>query len=281
LNARQQHIINYFEQTHNDYRWLWGIDRHLGLHCGYFDDRHRRHDDAVLHMNGVLATMAGISAGTRVLDAGCGVGGSALWLAEHLGARAVGVNINAKQIEQARRLACGRPSGDRVQFLLADFCATALAEESFDVFWALESACYAEDKSALLAEAHRLLKPGGRLVVADGFLARDDLDADERRIVERWQHGWAIPGVVSADRFARRLAEAGFRKFRFRDITRHVVPSSRRIYLASLFFYPVGILLYWLGLRTDLQTRGIASGYYQYHARRRGLGVYGIFLAEK
>jgi cyclopropane fatty-acyl-phospholipid synthase-like methyltransferase len=279
--ALHRPINDYFDQTHNDYRLLWGVDRHLGLHCGFSDGTQRRHDDAVLHMNRVLATLAGVSAGQGVLDAGCGIGGSAIWLAENLGAHVVGVNINARQVEQARALAHARGLEDRVHFHLADFCATGLAGESFDVVWALESACYALDKRAFLAEARRLLKPGGRLIVADAFLTRADLAADERRLVERWQRGWAIPGVASVEQLGHWLREADFGDVRFQDVTRHVVPSSRRIYLASLLFYPLGLLLYWLGLRTEIQTRGIASGYYQYRARRRGLGVYGIFLAVK
>jgi len=143
MTRYQQHVINYFDHPHNDYRLLWGIDRHFGLHCGFFDEHCRRHDDAVLHMNRVLATIADIISGERVLDAGCGIGGSAIWLAENLGASVVGINISAKQVEEARRLARCRRLEDRVQFRVADFCATELASESFDVVWALESACYA------------------------------------------------------------------------------------------------------------------------------------------
>jgi tocopherol O-methyltransferase len=174
-----------------------------------------------------------------------------------------------------------RPFSWRRAKKVADFCATGLADESFDVVWALENACYAEDPRAFLAECHRLLRPGGRLIVADRFLTRDELADDEERIVTRWRRGWAIPGVASIARFRQWLGEAGFRAVEFRDITEHVVPSSRRIYVASLLFYPLGLLLYWIGLRTEMQTRGIASGYYQYRARQRGLGVYGIFRAEK
>jgi cyclopropane fatty-acyl-phospholipid synthase-like methyltransferase len=281
MTSHQQHVNDYFDQTYNDYRLLWGIDRHRGLHCGFFDEQHRCHDVAVLHMNRVLATIAGISSGECVLDAGCGIGGSAVWLADNLGASVVGVNISVKQVEQAERLARTGPLRNRVQFHVADYCATELAGDSFDVVWALESVCYAEDKRAFLAEAHRLLKPSGRLIIADGFLTRENLAPDEHRIVERWQCGWAIPSVASIEQFGRCLRAAGFHNVHFRDITQHVVPSSRRIYLASLLFYPLGLLLYWLGLRTEIQTRGIASGYYQYLARQRGLGVYGIFLAEK
>jgi cyclopropane fatty-acyl-phospholipid synthase-like methyltransferase len=281
MTAHQRRVIDYFDQTRNDYRLLWGVDRHFGLHCGFWDGRRRGHDGAVLHMNRVLATMAGVRSGQRVLDAGCGVGGSAAWLAEHIRARVVGVNINLMQLDQARRLARVRRLEDRVEFHAADFCDTHLAAESFDVVWALESACYAEDKRAFLAEARRLLKSGGRLVVADAFLTRDELAEDERRLVERWQAGWAIPGVVSVGQFTRWLGGAGFSHHFFRDVTRHVAESSRHIYVASLLFYPLGLLLYRIGLRTEVQTHGIASGYYQYQARRRGLGVYGIFVAEK
>ena len=86
--------------------------------------------------------------------------GGSQWLARHVGASVLGVNINARQVEQARRLSRERGLEERVQFHVADFCATELAGDSFDVVWALESACYAEDTRAFLAEAYRLLKAG-------------------------------------------------------------------------------------------------------------------------
>ena len=175
MSTQQQLVINYFDQTHNDYRLLWGIDRHLGLHCGFFDQHRRGHDDAIRHMNQVLATVATLSPGERVLDAGCGIGGSAIWLAENVDVSVVGVNINAKQIERGCRLVSERVLQQRIQLQVADYCATDFANESFDVVWALESVCYAEDKQAFLSEAYRLLRPGGRLVIADGFLTREDL----------------------------------------------------------------------------------------------------------
>jgi tocopherol O-methyltransferase len=82
MTHHNQQVSEYFDQTHDDYRRLWGIDRHLGLHCGFFDKAHNRHDAAVTNMNRVLAEAVGISPGDRVLDAGCGIGGSAIWLAE-------------------------------------------------------------------------------------------------------------------------------------------------------------------------------------------------------
>ncbi len=164
---------------------------------------------------------------------------------------------------------------------MADYGATQLPSESFDVVWALENACYAPNKRSLLDEFWRLLRPGGRLVIADGFLTRTTLTPQERQLVERWMSGWAVPNVAGIDEFATWLREAGFRNPDFQDITAHVIPSSRRIYLASVLFYPLGRLLQGIGWRTAMQTRGIASGLHQYRVRRCGLGVYGLFCAVK
>src|SRR5947209_2113212 len=101
MTAHLQHVIDYFDETDGDYSRLWGADRHLGLHCGYFDAKARRHDAAVVHMNEVLADQAGVGHESRVLDAGCGIGGSAIWLAERRGANVVGVNVNEKQVARA------------------------------------------------------------------------------------------------------------------------------------------------------------------------------------
>lgn len=277
-----QRVNEYFDQTHNDYRRLWGIDRHLGLHCGYFDETHRRHDAAVTNMNRVLASTARIAPGDRVLDAGCGVGGSTIWLAGNIhDIRVTGININEMQVEIANMQARKHDLQSKVSFHTADYSQTTLRGQSYDVVWALESMCYAQDKKRFLQEAYRLLKPGGRLIIADGFLTRENLSTREQKVVDKWCQGWAIPNVLSVRLFQQQTAEAGFRKFQFQDVTRNVTPSSQRIYIASLLFYPLGLLLYWLGLRSQIQTRGIASGYYQYIARKLGLGVYGICCAEK
>lgn len=281
LTNQQRQVVDYFRQTHADYVRLWGAHRHLGLHCGYHDRRHRRHDQAVENMNRVLARFSGVAAGQHVLDAGCGIGGSAIWLARHAGARVTGVNISPLHLALAAGEVERRRLADRVTFRLADFCRTGLADQSFDLVWMLESACYAADKRALLAEAWRLLRPGGRLVVADGFLARDELTVRQQRLVRRWRDGWAVPNVVSVGWFARCLVDTGFHPVDFRDVTRHVIPSSRRIFALALAALLPSLALRALGLRSAVQTRGIISGLYQFAACRQGLGRYILFRADK
>src|SRR5262245_32694962 len=74
-------VLHYFHKTRNDYRLFWMSRKSLAMHFGYYDETVRTHEASLLKMNEVLASYAQITAHTHVLDAGCGYGGSALWLA--------------------------------------------------------------------------------------------------------------------------------------------------------------------------------------------------------
>ena len=274
-------IVHYFETTTAEYNWLWGTHRHLGLHCGLVDAAHRSHDAAVLNTNRVLADAAGISAGMRVLDAGCGVGGSSIWLAEHRGAQVTGVNITSAQLDVAEKLVAERGLGDQVDFVCTDYADTRLPSASFDVVWALESFCYAHSKAAFVAEAWRLLKPGGRLVLADAFLTVDSLSAKHERIVHNWQRGWAVPKLISGQQMLSLLAEHGFKPACLEDKTAAVAASSNRMLRLFLCYSPFARVCYALGLVDELRWWGMQSGYYQYRARKLGLGIYALITATK
>jgi tocopherol O-methyltransferase len=152
----------------------------LGIHFGYYDDQHRDHDAAVLNINRKLADVAGISKQDRVLDAGCGIGGSSLWLAANRRCRVVGINIVPWQIQQAQALAAQRGLQALADFQLADYADTKLKADSFTVVWGLESVVHAADKQAVIQEAYRLLQPGGRLVIAEYMLTINRLAPSEQ-----------------------------------------------------------------------------------------------------
>ena len=109
-----------------------------------------------------------------LLDLGCGLGATLRSFARRLPhARLLGLTRVPWQVEHAHALNDAAGCGDRVRVIEGDYEDTILPRNSYDGVYALESSCHAHgaDKGALLAEAHRLLRPGGRLVVADGFLA--------------------------------------------------------------------------------------------------------------
>ncbi len=250
------------------------------IHLGFWDGDTYTHAEAQTNMNHVLAKRIALRPGERVLDAGCGLGGSTIWLAQQFGAEVVGVNLVASQLYRARRLAYRHGISDRVSFERRDFTRTGFPEESFDVVWAIESVCHTPDKRSFLAEAKRLLKPGGRLVVADLFRTQHPFSADEEKLLNRWLAGWAVPDLTTTGEFAEAACGVGFTVVTVEDATADVWPSLLRMYRLGLVGYPAASFLKALRLYDDDRLASARSCLQQYHALRRDLWLYGIFTAR-
>lgn len=114
-----------------------------------------------------LCDAAGIRDGMRVLDVGCGIGGTLASLNErftHLDM--VGVNLDARQLERAEELV--KPgNGNRVRFVWADACRLPFERRAFDAVLAVECIFHFGSRSAFLQGAARSLVPGGRMAVSD------------------------------------------------------------------------------------------------------------------
>lgn len=274
-----EQIIRYYDECHIDYQMVWRVGRTHSIHYGFYDESARNHEHAVTNMIATLAETAKVRPHERVLDAGCGVGGSAVWLAKNCGADVTGINISPSHIMKAEEFS--RKSGENIAFLERDFTDTKLPDATFDVVWFLESGCYADAKEDIVREAGRLLKTGGRLVVADGFLSSGSCSGKDERHMRKWLDGWAIPNLASVQSFTSCLEEAGFTNISYRNITENVMPSSLGMYRAGIITYPIGIVLNFLGLRSDVQTGNLIASIYQHKTLKRNLWEYGIFCAEK
>jgi cyclopropane fatty-acyl-phospholipid synthase-like methyltransferase len=178
-----------------------------------------RREAMLERMNQEVLRRAGVGeAGRRTHSRpGCGLGATA----RHAVARfpqvhVTGVTVVPWQVRRGTELAAQAPGGDRIELLLADYQATGLPAKSFDAAYAIESSCYGEEagKAKLLSEAHRLLRRGGRLVVADGFLKRppEEMGRFARRLVRGIRESWAIRELGQLAEFLPELECAGFRR---------------------------------------------------------------------
>ena len=280
-SVSKEKIIDYYVQCHKDYEDAWRIHVNYSLHYGYHDENHRDHDSAVINMNRVLAQRAEISKEDSVLDAGCGIGGSSIWIAKNTGGHVVGVSLVPMQVELARSLAVKNGVAHLTQFEIGDYTDLHFPSQSFDVVWGLESICYAEQKNQFLKEAFRLLKPGGRIVVADGFLAAPVLGEKQKKIVDGFCEGWALPNLATREGFLRDLNETGFRDVMFEDISAHTLPSCKRLMRDFVMFYPLAKYQQLTGKRSAVQMKNLWTSYYQYRLFTSGIGCYGIFHARK
>lgn len=271
-------VREYYDATWLDYRLLWMTGSHA-LHFGYWDETTRSHGEALVNMNRALATRVGLRPGERVLDAGCGVGGSAVWLAKTYGVEVVGITTVESQVARAERYALATGVAERVAFLQRDYARTRFADASFDVVWAMESACHASDKPRFLAEARRLLRPGGRLGMAEYMGRSRPYAMDDGALLQRWLSGWAIPDLASGEEWLRWASAAGFEALALEDITLHVVPSLRRLYRLARLCWPLAVALRACGLRSAVQHANSRGARDQWLALQRGLWFYALFTA--
>lgn len=211
----------YGPMTDESYLRGWSASS-LGIHFGLDGDGVTTHDESLTQTNRYLADALEIAPGARCLDAGCGVGGTSIWVARERQARVVGISLVEGQIEHARRFAAERGVEARAEFLVADYATTPFAPESFDAIWTLESLCHASDPGATLRHLFGLLRPGGRYACLDLF--RGDGSSPEG--LAALCEGWVLPALMTRTEIADALRAAGFVDVVERDETPRVLRSA-------------------------------------------------------
>lgn len=274
-------VRTYYDQTWLDYRTFWFRPGNYAIHFGYWDETTRSHADSLVAMNRVMAQRVAVRDGDYILDAGCGVGSAAIWLAENYLVRVTGITIVASQVNYAHEYARQQHVADRVQFDQQDFGRTNFADETFDIVWAEESVCHLADKRDFIAEAYRLLKPGGRLIVLEYFRVARFEDKSSERLLQSWLSGWAIPDLATAAEFVRWAGETGFKEVNLEDIEAHVKPSQRRLYRLTMLLYPLEWLLHVIRVRSEVQHGNTRGARDQWRALQRGLWFEGLLSARK
>lgn len=277
--TRNQLVIDYFEKCISQYDSALNLVKNRQLNYGYWDDQTKTLQESFQRKNEVMAEFVGIQPTDHVLDAGCGVGGSAIFLAKKYGCSVTGISINSLHISRAEQYAQAERLNPMPQFLVADFTNTPFQSETFDVIWAIESVCYAEEKKDFIQEAFRLLKRGGKLILQEGFVT-------ETRFLtlplgKKVLDGWAIPTVDTQFNFKEKLIKAGFSSIIYNNTTQNILPTSKYLYLKCILMLPIAKLSEWLGFGCKDQIANIRATMALHRGFQKGLVEYGMFYAEK
>ncbi|BCL13254.1 methyltransferase domain-containing protein [Micromonospora sagamiensis] len=213
-------VRDHYDKLVDLYEDLWGEH----IHHGYWDldAPNVSRDVAQRRTSQELMRFGGIPQGARVLDSGCGIGASAVMLAADLGCTVEGITLSHEQVKRATAKAAEAGVGDRTSFRVLDAMHTDYPDDTFDVVWSMESCELMPDKRAYLAENLRILKPGGRLVVATWTSRDDRLDPKEVKLLRRLYRDFAISHVLPLEHYARLCGELGYTDVRTADWTENV-----------------------------------------------------------
>ncbi len=252
------------------YAAIWGPNIHYGVYASGDETIDEAAQAATERMAQALAP----SAETRLLEVGCGYGTTAHFLAAHHGCEVVATNVSKLQLERCARHLDDPAVRDRLRFEPADFHDLPYADASFDVWWCQEAMVHAADKAKVVAEAFRVLRPGGKAVVSDHMFWHERLTPDELAMV---QARYAGTRLASPADYRAMLEAAGFRVAAHHDWQAHAATHRRKVLvkLAEL----------WDGLGTEvdaatLQATRAAWTAWSRLADERKLS-FDFFLAEK
>lgn len=207
----------------------------LTVHRLLVDPATGRRSGDVLHAHVLRALASGrsrtaeggtASATWRVLDAGCGLGGTALYLHEHLGGEYIGITLSDSQCERARNEALARGVGTQCRFAVRSYDADLddLVHGGVDAVVMVESLAHAVSPGATLARLASHVRPGGRLLIVDD-VPDEALSSSDRDLLT-FQRGWMCPALARRSELLAAARTSGLELVEDRDLTEFVPRRS-------------------------------------------------------
>ena len=217
----EQRIADFYDSSSGLWERIWGEH----MHHGYYGrggkiklDRRQAQIDLIEE----LLTWGGVTGANQILDVGCGIGGSSLYLAEKFHSQGVGITLSPVQAARASQRAQEFNLEEQVSFCVADALKTPFPENNFDLVWSLESGEHMPDKRQFLRECYRVLQPGGTFLMATWChrpttSLAGNLTEGEIKLLNEIYQVYCLPYVISLPEYADIAGDIGFQDLKTDD----------------------------------------------------------------
>ncbi|WNZ21598.1 methyltransferase domain-containing protein [Leptolyngbya sp. NK1-12] len=275
----QQKIQRFYDASSGLWERTWGEHMHHGYYGADGTQRKERRQ-AQIDLIEELLHWGNVHQAERILDVGCGIGGSSLYLAEKFNASAAGITLSPVQAQRAQERATAAGLANRVTFQVADALAMPFPDAAFDLVWSLESGEHMPDKPQFLQECYRVLQPGGTLLMATWCHRPTDsqpLTPEEQQHLQKIYDVYCLPYVISLPEYAEIAQTIGFQSIRTADWSEAVAPFWNVVIDSALTPTAIVGLIQsgWTTIQAALSLGLMSRGY------QRGLVKFGVLRATK
>ncbi|KAF4455822.1 hypothetical protein F53441_1903 [Fusarium austroafricanum] len=236
MQVLKDRIKLHYDLASDYYLSLWGEHIHHGYWPTPESEATQTKEEAQVDLIQLLLDASKVPPNSSVLDVGCGIGGTSRYLASKHGSSVTGITISTKQVEIADRLAksaiedVSLPSSEvsdghgftklgegKVKFLELD--AEKMGEYfsdqqgTFDAVWISEALSHFPNKALFFENVMKVLRPGGKLVLADWFKAEDLDDTTFTNDIKPIEDGMLLPPLCTQQDYVDLAKQAGLKVF--------------------------------------------------------------------
>lgn len=227
-------IADFYDESSVVWEDMWGDHMHHGFYDPGSSVSDSDHQSAQIRMIEESLRFAGISEDPakrpkRIVDVGCGIGGSSRYLAKKYGANCQGITLSPVQAGRGNVLAKAQGLEDKVSFQVADALNQPFPDGQFDLVWSMESGEHMPDKAKFVNELVRVAAPGGTIIIVtwshrDLGPDEESLQPWEKKLLNRICDAYYLPAWCSTADYVKLLQSISLQDIKAADWSQHVAP---------------------------------------------------------